>query len=90
MRWRRGRFATAEHLKEVSAIFDAVGGVLTVPESQLDAVTAVSGSGPAYFFLMVEALGGRRCRGRAAAVGLDRSCRANNGGFGRDVAGASR
>jgi pyrroline-5-carboxylate reductase len=52
----RGRFATAEHLKEVSAIFDAVGGVLTVPESQLDAVTAVSGSGPAYFFLLVEAL----------------------------------
>src|SRR6478736_1557316 len=52
----RGRFATTEHLKEVSAIFDAVGGVLTVPESQLDAVTAVSGSGPAYFFLMVEAL----------------------------------
>jgi pyrroline-5-carboxylate reductase len=52
----RGRFATVEHLKEVSTIFDAVGGVLTVPESQLDAVTAVSGSGPAYFFLMVEAL----------------------------------
>ena len=52
----RGRFATTEHLKAVSAIFDAVGGVLTVPESQLDAVTAVSGSGPAYFFLMVEAL----------------------------------
>ena len=52
----RGRFATDEQLKEVSAIFDAVGGVLTVPESQLDAVTAVSGSGPAYFFLMVEAL----------------------------------
>ncbi|MBB2769257.1 pyrroline-5-carboxylate reductase [Mycolicibacterium monacense] len=51
-----GRFATPEHLKEVSAIFDSVGGVLTVPESQLDAVTAVSGSGPAYFFLMVEAL----------------------------------
>jgi pyrroline-5-carboxylate reductase len=52
----RGRFATADHLNEVSAIFDAVGGVLTVPESQLDAVTAVSGSGPAYFFLLVEAL----------------------------------
>ncbi len=51
-----GRFATAEHLKEVSELFDAVGGVLTVVESQLDAVTAVSGSGPAYFFLMVEAL----------------------------------
>jgi pyrroline-5-carboxylate reductase len=52
----KGRFATQEQLKEVSAVFDAVGGVLTVPESQLDAVTAVSGSGPAYFFLMVEAL----------------------------------
>lgn len=51
-----GRFATAEQLKDVSAIFDAVGGVITVSESQLDAVTAVSGSGPAYFFLMVEAL----------------------------------
>jgi pyrroline-5-carboxylate reductase len=52
----RGRFATEDQLKAVSAIFDAVGGVLTVPESQLDAVTALSGSGPAYFFLMVEAL----------------------------------
>jgi pyrroline-5-carboxylate reductase len=51
-----GRFATPDQLKEASAIFDSVGGVLTVPESQLDAVTAVSGSGPAYFFLMVEAL----------------------------------
>jgi pyrroline-5-carboxylate reductase len=52
----KGRFVTAEQLQEVSALFDAVGGVLTVPEGQLDAVTAVSGSGPAYFFLMVEAL----------------------------------
>lgn len=51
-----GSFSTPEQLKEVVAIFDAVGGVLTVPESQLDAVTALSGSGPAYFFLMVEAL----------------------------------
>ncbi|WP_457148529.1 pyrroline-5-carboxylate reductase [Mycobacterium sp. URHB0021] len=63
-----GRFATAEHLKEVSAIFDAVGGVLTVPESQLDAVTAVSGSGPAYFFLLVEAL-----VDAGVAAGLSRS-----------------
>lgn len=51
-----GSFATAEQVKGVVSIFDAVGGVLTVTESQLDAVTAVSGSGPAYFFLMVEAL----------------------------------
>jgi pyrroline-5-carboxylate reductase len=51
-----GRFASQGQLTEVCAVFDSVGGVLTVPESQLDAVTAVSGSGPAYFFLMVEAL----------------------------------
>jgi pyrroline-5-carboxylate reductase len=51
-----GRFASREQLDAVAGLFDAVGGVLTVPESQLDAVTAVSGSGPAYFFLMVEAL----------------------------------
>ncbi len=51
-----GRFVTPPQLEEVSALFDAVGGVLTVPESQLDAVTALSGSGPAYFLLMVEAL----------------------------------
>lgn len=52
----RGRFVTDPQLEEVSALFDAVGGVLRVPESQMDTVTALSGSGPAYFFLMVEAL----------------------------------
>jgi pyrroline-5-carboxylate reductase len=64
----RGRFATAEHLEAVSELFHSVGGVLSVPESQLDAVTAVSGSGPAYFFLMVEAL-----VDAAVAAGLSRS-----------------
>jgi pyrroline-5-carboxylate reductase len=63
----KGRFATPEQAKEVAALFDSVGGVLTVPEAQLDAVTAVSGSGPAYFFLMVEAL-----VDAAVAVGLTR------------------
>jgi pyrroline-5-carboxylate reductase len=52
----KGRFVTDQQLDEVSTLFDAVGGVLTVPEAQMDAVTALSGSGPAYFFLMVEAL----------------------------------
>jgi len=51
-----GRFATAEQMADASALFESVGAVLTLPESQLDAVTAVSGSGPAYFFLFVEAL----------------------------------
>ncbi|QZA17037.1 pyrroline-5-carboxylate reductase [Mycobacterium malmoense] len=52
----KGRFVTPPQLEGVSALFDSVGGVLSVPESQMDAVTALSGSGPAYFFLMVEAL----------------------------------
>ncbi len=52
----QGRFVTVPQLEGVSALFDSVGGVLTVPEAHMDAVTAVSGSGPAYFFLMVEAL----------------------------------
>jgi pyrroline-5-carboxylate reductase len=68
----KGRFVTAEQLEEVSALFDAVGGVLTVPEAQLDAVTAVSGSGPAYFFLMVEAL-----VDAGVAVGLTRQVAAD-------------
>lgn len=63
----KGRFATSEQLKEVASLFESVGGVITVPESQLDAVTAVSGSGPAYFFLLVEAL-----VDAAVAVGLPR------------------
>ncbi|BDB40384.1 MULTISPECIES: pyrroline-5-carboxylate reductase [Mycobacterium] len=63
----KGRFVTPEQLTEVSALFDAVGGVLTVPEEQLDAVTALSGSGPAYFFLLVEAL-----VDAGVAVGLSR------------------
>jgi pyrroline-5-carboxylate reductase len=51
-----GRFATAEQLADVAGVFRCIGDVLTVPETQLDAVTAVSGSGPAYFFFFVEAL----------------------------------
>jgi pyrroline-5-carboxylate reductase len=52
----RGRFATSTQLSEAAELFSCVGGVLTVAEAQIDAVTAVSGSGPAYFFLFLEAL----------------------------------
>lgn len=51
-----GRHAKAEHLELVRTILSSVGKVVTVKESQLDAVTAVSGSGPAYFFLVAEAM----------------------------------
>ncbi|MDO3650051.1 pyrroline-5-carboxylate reductase [Nocardia mangyaensis] len=51
-----GRYADDEQLEQVGAMLEAVGKVVTVAESQMDAVTAVSGSGPAYFFLVVEAM----------------------------------
>lgn len=63
-----GRFATEEQLTEVAGLFERVGTVLRVSEPQLDAVTAVSGSGPAYFLLFVEAL-----VDAAVAGGLSRS-----------------
>src|SRR3712207_3051399 len=51
-----GAHAAEEHLDEAEALLAAVGQVRRVPESQQDAVTALSGSGPAYFFYLVEAM----------------------------------
>lgn len=51
-----GTHATDDHLAEVTEILEAVGRVVTVAEKYQDAVTAVSGSGPAYVFLVAEAL----------------------------------
>jgi pyrroline-5-carboxylate reductase len=51
-----GTQATADHLARAQSLLESVGKVLTVPESKQDAVTAVSGSGPAYFFYLVEAM----------------------------------
>ncbi|WP_062210621.1 pyrroline-5-carboxylate reductase [Streptomyces sp. NBRC 109706] len=51
-----GGHATEEHLALTEAIFDGVGKTLRLPESQQDAATALSGSGPAYFYFLVEAM----------------------------------
>ncbi|WP_231503074.1 pyrroline-5-carboxylate reductase [Blastococcus sp. URHD0036] len=51
-----GAHAGEEHLAEAEELLAAVGAVRRVPEAQQDAVTALSGSGPAYFFYVVEAL----------------------------------
>lgn len=51
-----GTHATPAHLATVEAMLGSVGRVVRVPESQQDAVTALSGSGPAYFFYLVEAM----------------------------------
>ena len=51
-----GSCAGTEHLQAVEDLLTPVGKVVRVPESQQDAVTALSGSGPAYFFYLVEAM----------------------------------
>lgn len=44
------------HLHQAEDLLDATGRVIRVPEKQLDAVTAISGTGPAYVFYVVEAM----------------------------------
>ena len=51
-----GSHASQEHLAHASDILTAVGRAVVVPERYQDAVTAVSGSGPAYLFYVVEAM----------------------------------
>lgn len=51
-----GRHASEEDLAHAKALFDAVGITVVLDESHLDAVTGLSGSGPAYIFLILEAL----------------------------------
>jgi pyrroline-5-carboxylate reductase len=51
-----GSHASERDLVATEAILQPVGKVLRLPESQQDAVTALSGSGPAYFFYLVEAM----------------------------------
>lgn len=58
-----GAAATAEDMALVRALFETVGVVIEVPESQIDALSTVSGSGPAYVFLLIEQL-------TKAAVGM--------------------
>ena len=51
-----GSRASTADLDLAASLLDPVGAVVRVPEGQLDAVTALSGSGPAYVFLLAEAL----------------------------------
>jgi pyrroline-5-carboxylate reductase len=51
-----GTHATADHLALAEEMFRPLGRTIRMPESQQDAVTALSGSGPAYFYYLVEAM----------------------------------
>lgn len=51
-----GDHARASDLEDAKKIFDSIGITVTLEESQMDAVTGLSGSGPAYVFLILEAL----------------------------------
>jgi pyrroline-5-carboxylate reductase len=63
-----GPHAGEEHLELAAELFRAVGEVVTVKEELMDAVTAVSGSGPAYVFQLIQALADGGVR-----MGLDRA-----------------
>lgn len=66
-----GTHASEAHLEEAERVLGAVGTVVRVPEEHLDAVTGLSGSGPAYVFLVAEAL-----IEAGVLVGLSRDCAA--------------
>lgn len=52
----RGEFARESDIEDAKRIFDAIGTTVVLDESLMDAVTGLSGSGPAYVFLILEAL----------------------------------
>jgi pyrroline-5-carboxylate reductase len=52
----RGSHCDEAHLEEAASLMASTGRVIQVPERQQDAVTAISGSGPAYLFFVVEAM----------------------------------
>jgi pyrroline-5-carboxylate reductase len=51
-----GRFASERHMELARSVFAGVGTVEVVPEDLMDAVTGLSGSGPAYVYMVIEAL----------------------------------
>ena len=52
----RGRYATEDHLDIAASLFRSVGRTVLVDEKHMDAVTGLSGSGPAFVYVIVEAL----------------------------------
>lgn len=57
-----GSRATEEQVALVRAVFETVGAVIELPEERIDALSTISGSGPAYVFLLIEQLTGTALR----------------------------
>ncbi len=51
-----GKYATAEHVAHAQRMFSAVGRCVAVEENYFNAITAIAGSGPAYIYLILEAM----------------------------------
>ena len=67
----RGSRTTEEDVEQVRAMFGALGVCVEVPEDQIDAVTALAGSGPAFVYSVIEALAkGGEAEGLAADTAL--------------------
>jgi len=52
----RGRFVSNEQMDLAKRIFETIGRAVVVEEKHMDAVTGLSGSGPAYIYIVIEAL----------------------------------
>jgi pyrroline-5-carboxylate reductase len=52
----KGKHATEKHVAIAKALFDAVGRTVVVEEKHMDAITGLSGSGPAFLYIILEAL----------------------------------
>ena len=52
----RGRYVSEENMERAKRIFECVGRSVVVDEKHMDAVTGLSGSGPAYIYIIIEAL----------------------------------
>lgn len=82
----RGQRVSARRLSQVQRILESVGTAQRVPEKWMDAVTAVSGSGPAYVFYLAEGLARAARRAGLPASVADRFARETVIGAGRMLA----
>ena len=84
-RSRAGSHCDEEHLAIAEELLGSTGRVLRVPEKQMDAVTAISGSGPAYLFFVVEAMIEAGVHLGLPRVDRDRAGRPDRGRLGEDA-----